>query len=402
MKAAGIAGKILGKKGVLILIVSILPIFFLIGVVTSSTQMITTILIGGEEEENKNDAEIVYEDCPVSPEVEALREEVLNELKKYGKEAYINLVLALIMQESGGRCEDVFQCSESLGKAPNSIGRKESIEHGVKVLCNLLDHEKVKVQTPLDIDHIKIALQAYNYGSGYINYINDTSGFGNNTPQTLIDNIGKWTQENALAYQKKMSAASNNGCPVPRTGASAKTLGPYKYGDAYYTEHVLRYYQRTEIAKTGSKSSLTDQEIKDITDKINDTQAKSACTFALTKVGYPYSQPKRDSGEYFDCSSLAFYSWKYAGINISYDNSNVAAAEAHFCAAHGKVISESQMQPGDLIFYSYEKNGRYKNISHVGIYVGDGKMVEAYNEEKGVIFTDYHNGSLVMIGRPHK
>lgn len=102
-------------------------------------------------------------------------------------------------------------------------------------------------------------------------------------------------------------------------------------------------------ASVDAKSSLTEKEIKKITDKISDATAKNVCTFALTKVGYPYSQPKRDSGDYFDCSSLAFYSWKSAGVNISYEGSNVAAAEAHYCAKFGKVVSESEMKPGDLI-----------------------------------------------------
>ena len=155
-------------------------------------------------------------------------------------------------------------------------------------------------------------------------------------------------------------------------------------------------------ASVDAKSSLTEKEIKKITDKISDATAKNVCTFALTKVGYPYSQPKRDSGDYFDCSSLAFYSWKSAGVNISYEGSNVAAAEAHYCAKFGKVVSESEMKPGDLISYSYTNNGRYKNISHVGIYVGDGKIVEAMNEDNGVGYGNYHNGSLVMIGRPVK
>ena len=155
-------------------------------------------------------------------------------------------------------------------------------------------------------------------------------------------------------------------------------------------------------ASVDAKSSLTEKEIKKIMDKISDATAKNVCTFALAKVGYPYSQPKRDSGDYFDCSSLAFYSWKSAGVNISNEGSNVAAAEAHYCAKFGKVVSESEMKPGDLIFYSYTNNGRYKSISHVGIYVGDGKMVEAMNEDNGVVYGNYHNGSLVMIGRPVK
>ena len=59
------------------------------------------------------------------------------------------------------------------------------------------------------------------------------------------------------------------------------------------------------------------------------------------------------------------------------------------------------MQPGDLIFYSYCNNGRYMNISHVAIYVGNGKVVEAKSEAYGVVYGDVPNiGSIVLIGRP--
>lgn len=154
--------------------------------------------------------------------------------------------------------------------------------------------------------------------------------------------------------------------------------------------------------RTDAKSSLTDTEIKSITDKITDATAKQVCTFALTKVGYPYSQPLRDSGNYYDCSSLAYYSWQSAGISIKYGGSNTAAAEAEYCAKNGKTVSKKDMKPGDLIFYSFTNNGRYKNISHVGIYVGNGKMVEAVDENHGVVYGNFYNKSLVMIGRPKK
>lgn len=60
------------------------------------------------------------------------------------------------------------------------------------------------------------------------------------------------------------------------------------------------------------------------------------------------------------------------------------------------------MKPGDLIFYSFRNNGRYKNISHVAIYVGDGKVVEASDEKTGVIIGNFYTSGLVMIGRPTK
>ena len=104
---------------------------------------------------------------------------------------------------------------------------------------------------------------------------------------------------------------------------------------------------------TNAKSSLAQDEIKSIVDKITDENAKTVCSYALARVGYLYSQTYRDSGNYYDCSSLAFYSWQSAGVNISYDGAN---------------------------------------------YV----VVEAVNEATGVVIFDYHNKNMVLIGRPNK
>ena len=151
---------------------------------------------------------------------------------------------------------------------------------------------------------------------------------------------------------------------------------------------------------SGLQGSLTPQEITSITDKITNPTQKAVASFVLSKVGYPYSQNLRNSGKAFDCSSLAYYAWKSAGIDIAFGGSTTAAAEAQ--GLKGKSVKEENLQPGDLIFYSYTTNGRYKNISHVGIYVGNGKMVEAVDEAHGVCLGNYHNGGLVMICRPGK
>lgn len=151
---------------------------------------------------------------------------------------------------------------------------------------------------------------------------------------------------------------------------------------------------------SGLQGSLTPQEITSITDKITNQAQKTVASFVLSKVGYPYSQNLRNSGKAFDCSSLAYYAWKSAGIDIAFGGSTTAAAEAE--GLKGKTFKEKDIQPGDLIFYNYTTNGRYKNISHVGIYVGNGKMVEAVDEAHGVCLGNYHNGGLVMICRPGK
>ena len=148
-------------------------------------------------------------------------------------------------------------------------------------------------------------------------------------------------------------------------------------------------------------SSMTEEEINAVLSKITDSRLKTVCSYALHRVGYPYSHELRDSGNYYDCSSLAYYSWKDAGVDISHGGATTAAAEAQGLDEAEKTVSYEQMQPGDLIFYSFTSNGRYKNISHVAVYVGDGKVVEALNENSGVVYRDVASvGKIVVIGRP--
>ncbi|RDY30144.1 C40 family peptidase [Lachnotalea glycerini] len=156
-----------------------------------------------------------------------------------------------------------------------------------------------------------------------------------------------------------------------------------------------------ESSGGNSKSDLSDSEIEDIVSGITNQKAKQTLTFALSKVGYPYSQAYRDSGNYYDCSSLAYYARKSAGVDISYHGATTAAAEGQGLEEAGKSVTYEEMQPGDLIFYSYCKNGRYKNISHVAIYAGNGKVVEAANESIGVVYRNIQGiGSIVLIARP--
>ena len=148
-------------------------------------------------------------------------------------------------------------------------------------------------------------------------------------------------------------------------------------------------------------SSMTEDEITAILSGITDSRQKTVCSYALHRVGYPYSQDLRDSGNYYDCSSLAYYSWKDAGVDISHGGATTAAAEAQGLDEAGKTVTYDQLQPGDLIFYSFTSNGRYKNISHVAVYVGNGKVVEALNESLGVVYRDVAStGKIVVIGRP--
>ena len=147
--------------------------------------------------------------------------------------------------------------------------------------------------------------------------------------------------------------------------------------------------------------AISPEQYQAIVDAISDENGRKVVAFALSKVGYPYSQAYRDSGDYYDCSSLAYYAWRSAGVSIMYEGSNTAASEGKYCYDNNLLVNYDEMQPGDLIFYSYERNGRFMNISHVAIYAGGGKVVEAANTRLGVVYRPVQGrSSIVFIGRP--
>ena len=73
--------------------------------------------------------------------------------------------------------------------------------------------------------------------------------------------------------------------------------------------------------------TISPEQYQAIVDAISDANGKKVVEFALSKVGYPYSQELRHSGTHFDCSSLAYYAWKHAGVDIEYLGATTAAYE---------------------------------------------------------------------------
>ena len=151
-------------------------------------------------------------------------------------------------------------------------------------------------------------------------------------------------------------------------------------------------------------TSMTEDEIDEIVAASGATaDQETVIRYALSKVGYPYSQSNRTSGTAYDCSSLAYYSWKEDGVDISYGaNYPPSAAEgARMLEADGKKLSTYDLQPGDLIYYGGKTNGRYMGIYHVAIYVGNGMAVEALNETYGVVYQKLRTDNACMVCRPN-
>lgn len=132
--------------------------------------------------------------------------------------------------------------------------------------------------------------------------------------------------------------------------------------------------------------------------------------YAFSKVGCPYNQAYHGNlaEDIFDCSSYAYRSYLNSGYDISNGGIYTAAEICRAMDNAGKTVSDGTLLPGDIIFYSYEENGRYKNISHVVIYVGKvtegdkqvDKAVEAYGTELGVVYNDCKSSKVISVARP--
>ncbi|MER5602944.1 NlpC/P60 family protein [Streptomyces sp. NPDC002265] len=120
-----------------------------------------------------------------------------------------------------------------------------------------------------------------------------------------------------------------------------------------------------ESAASGSSSSPGSSSASSSSSSAADstvgTRAEKALAFARAQIGKPYVWGATGPGSY-DCSGLTQAAWKAAGVTLprtTYDQVNA-----------GTTVSLADARPGDLVFF-------YDDVSHVGIYVGDGMMIHA-------------------------
>src|SRR5271154_2246309 len=99
------------------------------------------------------------------------------------------------------------------------------------------------------------------------------------------------------------------------------------------------------------------------------TQAvATAITFAQQQLGKPYLWGGTGP-DAFDCSGLVMTAYRTAGINIARTSEAQWATEQR--------VPASQVQPGDLVFFA-GSDGTTTDPGHVGLVIGNGKMIEAY------------------------
>ena len=262
---------------------------------------------------------------PVSAEVEAYTPIIRIYAQQYGVGEYVELIKAIMMQESGGRGLDPMQASESgyntrFPHSPNAITDPEySIDVGVQTIADSL--RQADVESPIDMDNIKLALQGYNYGNGFISWARA--------------NYGGYSTLAAIEFSDMMAA---------RMGWSG-------YGDKQYPAHVLRYYPIGRAFTVGGNQAIVE--------------------VALTQVGNEGGQPYWSwygySGRVAWCA--IYVSWCAdqcgfldAGVIPRFEG--VDAGVSWFQSLDQWQDRYYEPSPGDIIFFDWEPDN---DCDHVGI-----------------------------------
>jgi len=442
---------------------------------------------------------------------------VERECNANGIPEYVDTILAIMMQESGGNVPDVMQSSESLGLSPNSLQPEESIAQGVKYFKQLLDQG-----VSASIDFFAI-LQSYNYGGGYIGFVARNGGvhtqdladmFSNEQAARLgwsnygdklyvphvmryLDGVGNVVSTDTpvgrhlnslyaeLSRKIGTEAANLNGADtsevvydngegdsqyspvevlavysVKATLAAADepiTLALFEQEQAdaltsvFWDMHSIRTevisrtitvedeegnsVQQTQrvkvihvIIKTAEEmkqayhfngeqkevlddmltnpyrsmlmsmlgsdtlGDLTPEQLANLFNNLPEGEnGAKIVRLALSRLGHPYSQPLAGQGNYTDCSYLSQWCHKQIGISIP----RTAAAQAEYCVNNGLTIRKEDLRPGDLIFFSSSRNGRFMNITHVAIYAGNGMIVDASSSRGEVVYRKLFSGHVL-------
>jgi cell wall-associated NlpC family hydrolase len=112
--------------------------------------------------------------------------------------------------------------------------------------------------------------------------------------------------------------------------------------------------------------------------------AQKAVDAALSQIGKPYVYAAAGPDSY-DCSGLTMWAWAQAGVGLPHNSGAQYAATPR--------VDRSDLEPGDLLFFG-------SPIHHVGMYIGDGQMVEAPYTGEYVRINSIDRSDYVGAGRP--
>ena len=215
----------------------------------------------------------------------------------------------------------------------------------------------------VDSSYLKSTLQdstndnTNNETTGTTKYVNTTSGLNvRSGAGTSYSKLGK------LEYKEKVTVLStSNGW------SKIKYNGKTGYVDS-------SYLQSTVPGSNGNNANNNNNTVS--------TKANEVIAYAKTLLGKPYVWGAQGPNS-FDCSGFTYYVFKNkAGIVLP----RTSSAQSKY----GTYVSKSNLKAGDLVFF--DTNGANDgNVSHVGMYIGNGQMIHASYGQKKIVIANFND-----------
>ena len=215
----------------------------------------------------------------------------------------------------------------------------------------------------VDSSYLKSTLQdstndnTNNETTGTTKYVNTTSGLNvRSGAGTSYSKLGK------LEYKEKVTvlSTSNGWSKINYNGKTG-------YVDS-------SYLQSTVPGSNGNNANNNNNTVS--------TKANEVIAYAKTLLGKPYVWGAQGPNS-FDCSGFTYYVFKNkAGIVLP----RTSSAQSKY----GTYVSKSNLKAGDLVFF--DTNGANNgNVSHVGMYIGNGQMIHASYGQKKIVIANFND-----------
>lgn len=146
--------------------------------------------------------------------------------------------------------------------------------------------------------------------------------------------------------------------------------------------------------------------VSDILSLLPSGTGGDVCRAAISKLGAPYVLGAKGDDK-FDCSGLVCWAINQVDPDLGAHFWARAADQAYYCHIHDMEIEQSELQPGDLVFWQNRQCsgcGRWNEVHHTGIYIGLGMVIEASSSKGRVVIRDLwstYNYPIYMFARPY-
>lgn len=260
------------------------------------------------------------------------------------------------------------KAQSSLTGARNKLGK---LSAGIQRHRQIMDTLRTQVATTV----------VNEFGDGY------TSGAGASTPTPTLSEDSKALLTNVTLVSEDTGergdamAASNGQLQLlNQTRAAMRT----QIATMAKVEKAMRKREQSLDSRAATAgATLEGLEEKAAAERLKATGGP-VLAYAKSQVGKAYVWGAAGPSS-FDCSGLTMAAWAQSGVSLPHNST------AQYNS--GRRVSESELQPGDLVFY-------YSPISHVGLYIGDGQVVNALNPGSGVQLSGLHDMPYSGAVRP--